>query len=95
MRCEDLTEIKRRIKRYFLQALPFEIGDDEDIFHRAIVDSLFAIQLVAFVEEEFSISAEATDLDINNFCSVSALTRFVERKLVKEVSDERHSFRDG
>lgn len=90
-----MTEIRRRIRQYILQVLPFEIGDDEDIFQRAIVDSLFAIQLVAFVEQEFSISAEPTDLDINNFCSVSALTRFVERKLVKVASDERHSFREG
>lgn len=90
-----MRDVNRRIRQYFSQAIPVEIADDEDIFQRAVVDSLFAIQLVGFVEQEFSISVEPTDLDINNFCSVSALTRFVERKLVKVASNERHSFREG
>lgn len=75
-----MTEIKDRVRAYIQKSVPFSITDDEDIFERAIVDSLFAIQLVAFVEQEFAITAEPTDLDINNFCSISALARFVQRK---------------
>lgn len=90
-----MRDVNRRIRQYFSQTIPVEIADDEDIFQRAVVDSLFAIQLVGFVEQEFSISVEPTDLDINNFCSVSALTRFVKRKLVKVASNERRSFREG
>ena len=89
-----MTDTKQRIRQYLSETIPFEISDDEDLFERAVVDSLFAIQLVAFVEQEFSITAEPTDLDINNFCSVSAMTHFVERKQMKVGSDERHGFRD-
>ena len=41
---------------------------------------MFAMQLVAFIESEFSITAEREDLDISNFCSIDALTAFVEAK---------------
>jgi acyl carrier protein len=42
-----------------------------------LVNSLFAIELVLFVENEFSITAERDDLEIDNFSSIAALTRFV------------------
>jgi methoxymalonate biosynthesis acyl carrier protein len=89
-----LRDTRQRIRQYLSEAIPFEVGDDEDLFERAIVDSLFAMQLVTFVEQEFSITAEPTDLDINNFCSVSAMTNFVERKQMKVASDESHRLRD-
>ena len=74
-------DVRGRIRRYFSKAASDDIGEEEDIFDSGIVDSMFAIQLVLFVEAEFAITAERDDLDINNFCSISALTRFVEAKL--------------
>nr|QEO74348.1 putative acyl carrier protein [uncultured bacterium] len=57
-----------------------ELGDDEDIFASGFVNSLLAMQLVAFVEKEFGVTVEDEDLDINNFNTVSAIASFVERK---------------
>lgn len=79
---------KQCIKEYLTSVISVVIEDDEDIFQRGIVDSLFAVQLVVFVEQQFSLTLEPTDLDINNFCSVSALTRFVEYKMAKVVPNE-------
>ena len=59
----------------------YDLQDDDDIFSLGYVNSLFAMQLVMFVESEFSITAQQEDLDINNFCSIAALTDFVHRKL--------------
>lgn len=73
-------DIKQRIKKYLASVVGVGISDNDDIFQRGLVDSLFAVQLVLFIEEEFSIIAESTDLDINNFSSIAALTRFVESK---------------
>ena len=57
-----------------------DIGDDEDIFANGIVNSLFAVEIVCFVEESFEITVENEDLDIANFRSVNALTQFIEQK---------------
>ncbi|MGW5052680.1 acyl carrier protein [Actinokineospora sp. NPDC004072] len=73
-------DVRTRIRRYFEGAVPGPLRDDDDIFDLGMVNSLFAVQLVAFVEEEFAITAERDDLDIANFSSIDALTAFVTRK---------------
>jgi acyl carrier protein len=55
-------------------------GDDEDIFAMGFVNSLFAMQLIAWIENEFRLKVEDEDLDLQNFNSVSAIARFTERK---------------
>ncbi len=56
------------------------IRDDDDIFGTGMVNSLFAVEIVCFIEETFGITVENEDLDVANFRSVEALTGFVERK---------------
>ena len=74
-------DVRARIKSYFAAVIREPVGDHDDIFARGLVNSLFAMQLVMFVEREFSIVAERRDLDIRNFCSIAALAAFVEAKL--------------
>jgi acyl carrier protein len=57
-----------------------ELKDDEDIFGLGFVNSMFALQLVMFVEKEFNVAVEDEDLDITNFNSVNAIAALVERK---------------
>lgn len=70
----QLTEfISRFLRNHDLQS-------DDDIFALGFVNSLFAMQLVLFVEREFSITVENEDLDLENFKSVNAIAALVERK---------------
>jgi methoxymalonate biosynthesis acyl carrier protein len=80
--------VKTRIRHYFRKVVAEDIGDEDDIFEMGIVNSLFAMQLVQFVENEFSITAERKDLDINNFCSIAAMTNFVLKKLGSAADPE-------
>ncbi|MEK3834075.1 MULTISPECIES: acyl carrier protein [unclassified Paenibacillus] len=57
-----------------------EISDSEDIFALGFVNSLFAMQLVMFMEKEFSIRVENNDLDMNKFRSIESIAQFVEQK---------------
>ena len=57
-----------------------ELADDDDIFALGFGNSLFAIQLVAFVEGQFGIEIESEDLEMENFRSVRAVSGLVERK---------------
>jgi acyl carrier protein len=58
-----------------------DVEDDEDLFASGLVNSLFAMQLVLFVEKEFNIQVENQDLDIANFRSVNAITSFIQNKI--------------
>ena len=57
-----------------------ELSDDDDIFGLGFVNSLFAMQLVMFVEQEFGITIDNEDLDIENFRTVNAIVKLVEKK---------------
>ena len=56
------------------------MNDTDNIFEMGFVDSMFAMQLVCFVESEFGIEIGNEDLDINNFNSVNNIVVFIEKK---------------
>ncbi|MCK6076573.1 phosphopantetheine-binding protein [Paenibacillus silvae] len=51
-----------------------------NIFETGTVTSLFAIQLMAFIENNFNITIDAEDLDMDNFRSVEQIVKFVLKK---------------
>ncbi|HYP23356.1 MAG TPA: phosphopantetheine-binding protein [Actinomycetota bacterium] len=56
------------------------LEDGQDMFETGYVNSMFALQLVQFVEGEFGITVDSDDLELDNFRTVSAIATFVERK---------------
>jgi methoxymalonate biosynthesis acyl carrier protein len=57
-----------------------EVEDDEDLFAGGLVNSLFAVQLVMWLERTYELRVSGDDLDFANFRSVSAIAEFVRRK---------------
>ncbi len=76
------TSIRQFLAKFFQN---YDLQDDEDIFSLGFVNSLFAMQLVLFVEQQFQVIVEDEDLDINNFRTINALTNFIERKQAAAV----------
>lgn len=72
------TKIREFLSKFFRTA---ELTDADDFFERGFVNSLFAMQLVMFVEKEFDIEIEDEDLDLQNFNTVNAIDNFVGRKV--------------
>jgi methoxymalonate biosynthesis acyl carrier protein len=70
-------KIKEFLSRFFKS---HDLQPDEDIFALGFVNSLLAMQLVAFVEKEFGITIGDEDLDLDNFRSVRAIANLVARK---------------
>ena len=76
------SKTKAFLARFFQNV---DLGDDEDIFALGFVNSLFAMQLVLFVENEFGISVENEDLDIENFRTINAIVHLIERKTTAQL----------
>ncbi len=74
---EIRTEIRKFLAKFFQN---LELKDDEDIFALGFVNSLFAMQLVLFIEKTFGVTVENEDLDLANFRTIDAQTRFIQRK---------------
>ena len=57
-----------------------EVDENDNIFEKGLVSSLFAMQLVQFIEDEFDIEVENDELDLENFKSIHAIVSFIENK---------------
>lgn len=74
--------IKRPIRGFMARSFSGRtIADDSDIFALGFGNSLFAIQLVSFVEGEFAIEIDGSELELANFKSIDALATLVQAKL--------------
>ena len=84
MSTEDEEGIKDTVKRFILSSISIaNLDDDDNLFESGIVNSLFAVQLMTFVEKTFAIEVGMDDLDIENFKSLNATTAFVLKKTAR------------
>lgn len=79
---DSKTEIRTFFSRFFRTT---DLKDSDDIFNLGFVNSLFAMQLVTWLEKEFSFTIRDEDLDIKNFNSVDAIAELVHRKTAVAV----------
>ena len=73
--------VKETVRRFILSSIKVvDLNDDDDLFESGLVNSLFAVQLMTFIEKTFAIEVGMEDLDIDNFKSLNAAAAFVVRK---------------
>ncbi|MBN2000896.1 acyl carrier protein [candidate division KSB1 bacterium] len=68
------------IRTFLKNYISDSINDDQDIFSGGYVNSLFATQLVLFIEENFDLTVESEDLNLDNFKSINAINFFIAAK---------------
>ncbi len=75
-----MDEIRLKVREFVLKHVRDDsLGDDENMFELGYVNSLFAMQLVLFVEKEFGVTVGRGDMDFSNFRSIDAITSLVCR----------------
>lgn len=57
-------------------------SDSDNIFELGFVNSLFAMKLLNFVEEEFEIRVDNSEIELVNFSSIINMEKLVRSKLV-------------
>ena len=81
MGVEQVQSVKQVLREFILDSINIRnLGDDDDLFESGIVNSLFAVQWMTFIEKKFKIDIGVDDLDIQNFKSVNAATAFVVKQ---------------
>jgi acyl carrier protein len=81
MSLEDENRIKETVTGFILNSINLpDLKEDDPLFETGIVNSLFAVQLMTFIEKTFHIEVGMDDLDIENFKSIKATTAFVLKK---------------
>ncbi len=74
---DNITE---QITDFLSAALRRQVEPDDDYFAQGLADSLFALELVTFVESRFALTVEVEDLDLDSFRTAHRITEFVRRK---------------
>lgn len=76
--------MKQQIREFVCKTTfsdPTKINDDTQLFDEGIFDSMGLLNLISFLEEDFKVKVEDSELDAANFGSIAAIASFVERKL--------------
>jgi acyl carrier protein len=79
--------IRRNLSSFLERAFKDRpLRDDEDMFALGFGNSLFAMELVEYVERVFGIEIGEEDLDMENFRTINAIGSLVERKRLGRAS---------
>ena len=78
---EVQKEMRVFIEEQFLYMRPdTELGDTDQLLDLGIVDSLGFVELVEEVQTRYGVAVADTEITEENFGSIDAIARFVERK---------------
>ena len=74
--------ISVRIRKFLAQQFPAakKVGNEESLLNNGVIDSLGVLEVVTFLEREFSISISDEELLPENFGTIQSLSRFVQQK---------------
>ena len=79
-------EIQETVKSYIEERIDLEdLSEEINIFDEGIVNSLFAIEIMTFLEKIFAIKIGMEDLDMANFQSINAIVDFVQKKEAEKI----------
>jgi acyl carrier protein len=74
------AEIRAFIKKNFVFDARKEVKDDESLLGSGIIDSTGILELISYLEQQFGISFDDSELTGENFDSIDRITAFVETK---------------
>lgn len=68
------------LREFILGRFPnADLTDEQDIFALGYVNSLFAMELVLYIEKHFGIEIPNDELDIANFRTIDAMAALIAR----------------
>jgi acyl carrier protein len=79
-------EICKELERFIIEEIMYSdskvksIGSEEDLIMDGTLDSLAILKLTGFLEEKMGIKIKEEDLDPDNFCTISCMEKFIQRK---------------
>lgn len=75
------VELKQQIRAFLAKYFKdYDLQDDEDIFSLGFVTSLFAMQIVLFIEQQMDITIANEDLQLHNFRTINAMSNLIMSK---------------
>ncbi|MEY9862670.1 methoxymalonate biosynthesis acyl carrier protein [Catenulispora sp. GAS73] len=81
--------VKEQILGFLVSRFPdVRIQETEDIFQLGFVNSLFAMELVMFIEKTFGVTIPNEELRLDNFRTVKSMAELVDRRTAQPETAE-------
>jgi acyl carrier protein len=75
------NRLRAFVQENFLYAMPdFQLGDDDRLLEKGVVDSMGVAEMIAFVESEFGVITSDEEVSETNFGTLNAIARFIAAK---------------
>ncbi|GMQ56621.1 hypothetical protein AN1V17_10150 [Vallitalea sediminicola] len=74
-------KLKTFLGKFFGKKNVETLGDDDDFFDLGFVNSLFAMQLITFIETEFDVAIDVVELNMDNFNTLNKIMDIIEKKM--------------
>jgi methoxymalonate biosynthesis acyl carrier protein len=71
--------IEEELLSFLAERIKTTVAVDQDLFKSGLVSSMFAMQLVVYLEEKYDIAVIGPELTLDNFRTVQAMTSLVRR----------------
>ena len=76
--------IEQEIKSYIQEELLFDredlvLGSEDPLLEAKIIDSMALVQLIEFLEQQYGLAIEESELNLDNFKTISRIASFVRR----------------
>ena len=76
----EVETIRKYVQTYLKsQGEEKSVSDQDHLFQLGLVDSLFAVSLVHFIEKTWSIQVPDDCLEIENFSSINSMAILIEK----------------
>lgn len=80
--------IEEELLSFLAERIKTAVAADQDLFKSGLVSSMFAMQLVVYLEERYDIAVIGPDLTLDNFRTVHAMTSLVLRLRNANAADD-------
>ena len=79
-----MKKIENKIRDFIQENLiifeEIEVKNTDNIFEKGFVNSLFAMKLLSYIEQEFSLIIENEELELKNFSSIENICNLIITK---------------
>ncbi len=73
-------ELRNFLKEELIMDPTYPLEDDEPLFSGGLIDSFSLVQVAVFVEENYGVHLEDTDLTVENMDTLGQMVAYIEAK---------------
>lgn len=75
--------MKDQLKQHIIENFMYgegDIEDDQDLFESGVLDSLAFMKLLGFVEQQFGVQLDMSEVTTDNFATLNKMVATIEEK---------------